>query len=65
MTIIGACPRCKKQSLKQFSEREIIGVSKCRTKVVSNIHEGASCVFCGYHRCSRNEKVDSKGHRVG
>jgi hypothetical protein len=49
---------------QSFNEREVAGISNCRTKVLNRIHEGVNCLICGFHRCTKNGTYDKRGNRV-
>jgi hypothetical protein len=67
--IIGNCPKCHKHSLGSVEEREVVGVTKCKTtgnkSVMSKRLTGVKCLLprCGYSNV-KTMFVDSKGHRV-
>jgi len=64
---LGKCPKCSKHSLKEVNEREVIGLTQCKTTgnkaVLSKRLNGVKCLLCNYSNI-KTMFVDSKGHRV-
>ena len=66
---LGKCPKCSKHSLTEVNEREVVGVTKCKTtgrqSVMSKKITGVKCLLprCGYSSI-KTMFVDSKGHRI-
>jgi hypothetical protein len=60
------CPRCKKYSLKEVNESEVIGVTQCvkGNKAIMNRRQyGVKCLLCNYN-ITKTMIVDSNGHRI-
>ena len=64
---LGKCPKCSKRSLKEVNEREVIGLTQCKTtgnkSVRSKKLNGVRCLLCGYNNV-KIMFVDFKGHRI-
>jgi hypothetical protein len=67
--IIGNCPKCKHRSLSSVEEREVVGLTQCKTtgnkSVMSKRLTGVKCLLprCGYSNI-KTMFVDSKDHRI-
>ena len=57
---LGKCPKCYKNSLKEVNEREVIGLTQCKTtgnkSVMSKKVNGVKCLLprCGYSNIKIN-----------
>jgi Zn ribbon nucleic-acid-binding protein len=64
MKIVGNCPKCRKHSLLEVNEREVIGVTQCKMtgnkSVMSKRLFGVKCPLCNYNNTRPNADVPKK-----